>query len=409
MEIEERIAEKEGRLEELKAQIDDTKSNIHSLNEQLASLKSSITSFENANKMFRHMTPVTIPEQDVDEDEEYEINEEHLTILKEKRNLIPPLLAKITEINHEKTQAEEQLEKLREDCVDFSKEILDLNEEIRSANSEISRIQNECFYVQEQVSERNTEIKSMETLKRDAESAYSELLERARNFETADGGKLDTEKQIISFQEQLRQIESEIAEIEYRMMEADAQDQKDVNDAKQQQQVLEKAVDWQAERNDLQNELKKLREGIASRKSTLTTNENHITQKQESLAKYGPLVKKWRGKLTDADLSEAEIQDKTIQQLWNEMESSRVESEESQKNAERELSELVLQNAKLEEEVNRKRMMLERAITQAHSDQFQLRKRINDKRSAAMIEEQKLLQHIQKTKLKIAANNMRKQ
>jgi hypothetical protein len=84
---------------------------------------------------------------------------------------------------------------------------------------------------------------------------------------------------------------------------------------------FEEAVDWKVEREDLKAELDALTEEIRNRKAGVNATEQRNTVRQISLAKYGPLVVKWRGK------SNEPAQAKPIGQLWQELEETRRRSE----------------------------------------------------------------------------------
>jgi hypothetical protein len=196
----------------------------------------------------------------------------------------------------------------------------------------------------------------------------------------------------------------EIAQLEEDMEVANSENDRDFANTQKERAQFAEIVDWKEERQDLREELEKLHDEIQKRKSEVSVGEQRNNAKQTSLAKYGPLVIKWRGKTTEDD-----IPDKSIAELYAEMEDAKRRSEEITKNSEREMSEILMKNAKLEEEVNRRKTGLERTISHFYAEEHQSRKRIEDRRQKAEEDEKKLIAQIQKTKLKLAQKHLRKQ
>lgn len=398
------IAEKERRLEKLQDEVEENKATIESLNQEILETKLRIARTENANKLFQQFKPVTVPEYPPEEiaDEEVDFDPAHEEILRGKRDQLQLLRKEVKALEDEKQQLELQLESLAEETDSFQKETVELTEAIRIMNAEGDRMQTQCAYVREQIGERTNEVKILEKLKKEGETAYAQLKDRAQNFDSLDGGRIDIEKTIVNLQSQLQALEEEIRETNTHILAASEENDAFMEEAKARQSQFEGKVDWQRERDDLQRELQELTEEIRERKSRLTQKEHKNDSKQATVTKYGPLLKKWKGRTNGANVPS----DKTVHQLWAELGEARTQSEDMVKKAERELGELVLSNAKLEEELQRRKNSLQRVITQAYAEENQFRRSIEDKQMRAEAAESKLLRQIQDAKLKLAQKQL---
>jgi hypothetical protein len=187
------------------------------------------------------------------------------------------------------------------------------------------------------------------------------------------------ENSIENLKVQLSSIQEEISQIESDMSQAKADDERDFANTQWKRQQFAEAVDWKAERDDLRRELEVLTREIQDRKADVNNGEQRNIVKQQSLAKYGPLVAKLKGKTGEGD-----VPDTNVAQLWSEMEDSKQRSDEIIKNSEREMSERLMKNAKLEEELTRRRTTVERSISYVYAEEHQFRRRIEDARMQKM-------------------------
>lgn len=397
-------AEKEQRLQELQEEIDAYQADVDQLNQQILDMKYQITKTENANRLYQQFKPVTVPEYPLEEttDEDVQFNFEHDEILRQKNDILQPLKKEIATLDEERAHLEDQLAALVSETEEFQTEIVELTESIRYMNAEGDRIQTQCAYVYDQVTERSAEVKMMERLKREGEMAYAQLLDRSQNFDAIDGGKIDIEKSVLNLQTTLRAVEAEIHDITTKMQNATDENEAIMDDLKTRQSQFEAAVDWQTEKEDLLRELQELTDEIKERKANLSHKEQKNESKQAGIAKYGPLLKKWRGKTANVEIPS----DKSVSQLWSEMNEKKARSEDLAGRIDREIRELVTQNAKLEDELERRKAALQRVISQSYAEEHQFRKGIEDRTARAKAEEQKLLQQIQDVKLKIAQREL---
>lgn len=402
------IQEKENRLFDLRAQIEQTKRNVEILQNNISDAKAEITSIENSNRMLRKAQPITIPERPVDKEGPINLNEDHLNLLNAKKNMLPPLYAQVKKLEEEQEQYELQLEQIRAENDDFQTEITELQEEIRASNAESNKTQTQYGYVQGQLQERTNEVHLLERLKRDAEQAYAQMVDRANNYDTLEGGRLDTEKTIISLQDQLRQVEFDIKSTEERIHQAKKEEKEHEDEIKREKEELDSNVNWAAEKEDLERELKELTEEVRRKKEEINKAHHKNTNFQAEFTKYAPFVKKWKGKIPNEVYNDP-ANNLTIKELWKQLKEAEKNYEQLQKQSEKEMREVMTKNAKLEEEVARKRSSLERSISQFHADEFSSRKRIEEKREKSAAEEDRLLGQIEEAKLKLAQKQLRRQ
>jgi predicted nucleic acid-binding Zn-ribbon protein len=396
--------EEDPRLQGLQEQIVETKTRVQSLQHEISAVKMSIINTENDVRMAQYKKPITIPERPSTLVGTPQMNEEHEEILRSKRDQIPPLLQELTAVEDQKAQLESELSLLISETDDFESEIVDLTESIRTSSAEGTRLQNEFAYVQRQISERKNEIRLLERLRTEANTAYAQLVDRAENVDGLDGGRLDVENTIEILKVELSSLRTEITQLEEVISGAREENDRDRENNMARQEQFEEAVDWKAEKEDLRAELEALNQQIVVQKTGIVANEKENTAQQNLVAKFGPYVAKWRGKMV-----ENEHADRTIAQLWNDMEEAKRRSEELMKKAEHDMSAILTKNGKLEDEVARRRGTLERTISHFYAEEHQFRKRIEDRRQKAEDEEKKLLAQIQKTKLKLAQKQLRKQ
>lgn len=402
------IQEKENRLFDLRLQIEQTKRNVEILQNNISDAKAEISTIENSNRMLRKAQPVTLPERPVDKEGPIVLNEDHINLLNDKKNMLPPLYTQVKSLEEEQEQYELQLEQIRTENDDYQTEITELEEEIRTANAEGNKAQTQYVYVQGQLQERTNEVHLLERLKRDAEQAYAQMVDRANNYDTLEGGRLDTEKTIISLQDQLRQIELDIKTTEERIHIAKKEEKENEDEIKREREEIDSNVNWAAEKEDLENELRELTEEVRKKKEELNKAHQKNTNFQAEFTKYAPFVKKWKGKIPNEVYNDPG-NNLTVKELWKELKEAQKSYEEQQRQSEKEMTEIMTKNAKLEEEVSRKRSCLERSISQFHADEFSCRKRIDEKREKAAAEEDRLLGQIEEAKLKLAQKQLRRQ
>ena len=400
----EEISSREAQLQELQAQIAEVKTEVRSLNHKISDLKQDIFLFENANILFRVMKPSTIPEKSPSTDDFVEMNEEHQNILREKRDRLAPLRQQVQTLQAEQEVDQKRLEVLYNDCSDMQDELDDLIDNTRVADSEAMRGQCELRYVKDQIKERKNEIKMMQSLRREAETALSQFVDRADSVDGLAGGRLDTEKAILSLQNELRVAHAQLIELRDRIADANDYEQSEVLETEKKQRDHDSAVNWEEERRDLTEELRRLTLEIRRRKGELTATESKLDNRQAALATLIPLIVKWRGQ----DGVEA-AEGATVESLLADLGEARRERDARMKRDQDRVAELITNNARLEKEVGKSRDALTRVVAQFRADENTMKREVDELRSKSDAEEQRLLKQIELTKLKIAQNKLRRE
>lgn len=397
------IAEKEREIEVLRSDIERITTEVETLNEGVNEAKLNLSTFENANLLYKHFKAPTIPEYPMDTaPTDHEFTEEHNEILRGKRDALTLIRSQATVFLRQETDLRSQLEELLAEASEFQAQIVESDDSIRSMTTEGEKLQKECIYVQEQIVERTAEVKMLEKLKRDGEVAYAQLNERLQEFDGLDGSRLDIEKAIISLQSQLNKVEADIKEANKRIGDESTANEDFMADTQVRQRQFDEAVDWQREREDLQREYHELTEQIKERKAQLSHKEHRNDSRQATLAKYRPLLTKWKGKAGNIEVPA----DKTVAQLWAELAETRTANESTVKSAEKQIGELMLTNGKLEDELARRKTALEREISRACSEEARFRKTIEAQKAQSDSAEAALLQKIGEAKLRLAQKQL---
>ena len=400
----EAIASCEARLQELHAQIAEVKAEVHDLHHKNSKLRSEIFSFENANIQFRAIKPPTIPDKSPSTDDFVEMNEEHVNILREKRDRLEPLRRQVEALRNEMVMSENRYDTLTEECTSLQCELDDLVDNTRVADSEAMRATSELRYVDDQIKERENEIKMMQNLHREAETALSQFIDRAESVDGLAGGRLDSEKAILSLQNEVRVANAQLIELRDRIADANDLEDSEVKESQKRQEEHDAAVNWEEERADLMNQLREITKEIRARKGALTVTENALNHRQANLATLHPLIVKWRNR-EGAEVAE----DATVEKLFVELEQARKNRDDRMRNIQDQVAELITNNARLEKEVGKSRDALTRVVAQFRADENSMKKEVDELRAKSDAEEQKLLRQIELTKLKIAQNKLRKE
>lgn len=406
------IEEKENRLSELVDQINVAKNQLSDLYSQIGSVESEVFSFENANKMFSAMQISSIQasrsqsqaSERNPQTTTSKLDDEHKEIITNRRNNNSMLKQQITALEGEQLTLTEKLDTLRDEAKAIQGEIIDISETIKLTNAENLRAHSESIYLLDQIRERENSIKQMKQLKNEADQYYSDLSIRENDFDSIDGGRLDTEKAILGLQDEIRESDSVISNLEEKITEIEKfllEDKENVNNTKQQ---YSESVNWAQEKAELQEELKQLNAEIQNAKRCVTTSESRASKRNIASSKYTPILNKWKGKT-----GVMEIPNETITQLLAQLDEAKAQKEEQQKISQREIAEMVVSNHKLEDEVKRRRNALERIVNQFHADENELQKRIEEANKKSEAEEQKIVKQIEAAKIKIAARIIRKQ
>ena len=404
-ELEQEISEKKERFESVKNDIESAKENIKDLNLKIYQVKNDITNFVNANRLFAALKSAADIARTVTKPppEKVELNDEHLEIIAKKRSELKPLKDKMLELAKTQEVLEHQLFDMRVDISEEKNEILDLKEQIREANDRANYTQAKNNSLREQLNEKVNEKRSHNETKREAEQALATLKDRAESSMSYAGGRLDLVKSIISLQDQYNNLKSDIADIESAIEEEKRAKRQAQEESERQKKELQEAVNWKIEKEELKKEYADLMEQINSQKKDVRGKEKKATKQIQQFERYAPLVKKWALKLGDIEEPE-----ESVYALYDKLNKAKEDRKLASQQKHDEMAKLVVSNARLEKDVNRKRKALDRVVEQFHTDEAAMKKSIEEKKESFVQEEQKLLKQIDEAKIKLAQKYLSK-
>jgi chromosome segregation ATPase len=400
------VSEKQQQLATLDHRITLLKSTLKVLYNNISRVKGEIFAYANANTLFTHARPATIPEHTTSMDVDTVINDEHLQILTEKQNELGPLRAEIAELRQSEELLENKLDILRDQCFSLEFEIVDTTDSIHAARSETQSLQTELIYLNSQIKERSSEIRSMLDTRRQAETVAAEIVSKSEAVEVDDGGRLDCTKAVNTLQHDLHVAEAELANLQNKIAASSFDAKYETTTLTETQNEHDRAVKWKTERIELKEELERLTEELRVRKGTMQTTESRAFTDRNVLAKVAPLVKKWKGAAGGGEVVVPERA--TVVGLLAELERVKKVHDDALKAEQEKVAALIVSNAALEKEVLRSKAALDCAVERFHSGEARLREEIDQIKAKSGVEEQKLLAQIAKAKLHIGQARLQK-
>lgn len=397
--FEQQISEKKERFASVKTDIMSTTESIKDLNIKIAKVENDISKYKGANKLFEALKNtseiVRAPAQP--QMASVELNDEHLEIIAKKRSAIRPLKDKMKNLSRQQEVLENQLFDTRLDISEELNEICCLKEALRETSDKSTYIQAKNAWLRDQLSETINEKKQFNQMRREAEAALASLKERAVSNTTLEGGRLDLEKSICSLQDQYNSLKVEIDKLKGELNQI-AKDKQQMNEDKEKQsKEIKSSVNWENEKQQLKKELADITEQLANRKKEVTSKEKVASRETNHYEKYAQYVKKWSLKL-----NETELPSESVSALYDSLNASKEEIANKLQEKNERMSQLVIENAKLEKELSRKKKALNRVVDQFHSDESTMKKSTEEKRRKFQEEEKKLLAQIDEAKIKLA-------
>jgi chromosome segregation ATPase len=390
----------------LQSKIEEAKSRVISLNQQINSERTTITKTENALLLTDQQPPAITTESPIDPHTPISsgLNDAHDQILRSKRDEVSVLEEEVRELRKQKVSLEERLDELVAENDQYQAEITELTESIRSCSNENDRFSSECDVLDREIVERRNEVRMLERVQADADTAFGQLRERAEKADIVEGGRLELERTIENLRAELDCVAEEAKQITDEIALWKEDDEEEVRRSRVEQGTFEAILDWKTEREKMQKQLTDLQKEICERREGVTNSEQKVSQKQASLAKYGHVLTKWKGKI-----GEVPVPAKSLGQLWGDLEDAKKRSQDIIQKAERDMTDILTRNAKLEEDVAKRKERLERTVNQFYAEENQFKRRVEEKRAHAEAEEAKLLRQIDEARLKLAQKRLPKQ
>ena len=349
--------------------------------------------------------------------EEIELNEEHENILTSKVDVLRVLGAKAVEIKDQRKRNEEVLNTIKDDILNLTDEISQLQFDIQIEQNNSEKIRIEQAYLTNQVKERESEVKMMNNLKKEAEKQYHKVFQNEDSLNLTK--KRNFEHQKADLQVQIDKINNQIEKLQSRITETEEFNQTTEQTNKEERKKFKSAVNWKAEEAELKAELKSLTEALAKKKEEESFAQKTQIKQAENSSNYAPYVKKWKGKGLFTSLKEdpekllisenPQYSQKTAQEIYTALQVEKEKVDEIKKNKQKQLSDLTIHNSFLEKELEKKRSYLKLLILDLQREQAKAPLVLKKKQDKAQEEENKLLQQIMEAKMKIAQRLLNQQ
>lgn len=400
------ISEKKERLNSINSDIQNTVNEIKHYNTEISEIQNDITNFTNANRLFESIEVTSISARSLNEtppEIPVVLNDEHIEIITKKRSNIRQLKQTAQDLAQEQQVLESQLFENLMEVSNSNNKIIELKEAFRNHESHSTYLQSKVAWLKDQLSERINECNLINQTKREAEQALAALKDRVISNTVQPGGRLDLEKTILSLQNQYNKLMTDIDNLKNHINEDTRLREESKENANRQTTEQNSSVNWQNERAQLREDLARLNQEIQAKKQKVQTLEKSVSKKAAAFEKHAPLVKKWSSKLESV-----EVPEDSVAQLYEKINQTKAQKEAEQKKHHEEMTSLLVENAKLEKEVARKRLALNRIVEQFHTDEAAMKKENEERKTQYEVEEKKLLDQINIFKIKIAQKSFTK-
>lgn len=374
---------------------------IKILNQEIAELENDVTVFTNANNLYTAIEASLSINREANVSNHSEINlkldVEHVEIINKGKDSIEPLREESEKLTDDLHTLEEKLSESRITVSKSLNELIELQEEVNFQVIQNDYIQDKIEYVTNQLSSYTLQLNQLNQMKTKAENAHAFLKERHEQYVTSDNGILLIDKQIVSLQVQLEDLDGQISRVNEQIKNTEEMFAKLRLERAQEEEKFRTIVDWESEKKELHAELKRIQKEVRDKRDEITQKEKANQKSMEKYEKYKPYVEKWHNRGDDIDTSNA-----SIIQTFKEIEEIKKLNAERESQTKAKLIELVSNNAKLEKQLVNARNKLTTVIKQFQTEEaFFSRKSLEDRRRLEE-EESKLIEQINDIKLRVA-------
>lgn len=374
---------------------------IKILNQEIAELENDVTVFTNANNLYTAIEASLSINREANVSNHSEINlkldVEHVEIINKGKDSIEPLREESEKLTDDLHTLEEKLSESRITVSKSLNELIELQEEVNFQVIQNDYIQDKIEYVTNQLSSYTLQLNQLNQMKTKAENAHAFLKERHEQYVTSDNGILLIDKQIVSLQVQLEDLDGQISRVNEQIKNTEEMFAKLRLERAQEEEKFRTLVDWESEKKELHAELKRIQKEVRDKRDEITQKEKANQKSMEKYEKYKPYVEKWHNRGDDIDTSNV-----SIIQTFKEIEEIKKLNAERESQTKAKLIELVSNNAKLEKQLVNARNKLTTVIKQFQTEEaFFSRKSLEDRRRLEE-EESKLIEQINDIKLRVA-------
>lgn len=374
---------------------------IKILNQEIAELENDVTVFTNANNLYTAIEASLSINREANVSNHSEINlkldVEHVEIINKGKDSIEPLREESEKLTDDLHTLEEKLSESRITVSKSLNELIELQEEVNFQVIQNDYIQDKIEYVTNQLSSYTLQLNQLNQMKTKAENAHAFLKERHEQYVTSDNGILLIDKQIVSLQVQLEDLDGQISRVNEQIKNTEEMFAKLRLERAQEEEKFRTLVDWESEKKELHAELKRIQKEVRDKRDEITQKEKANQKSMEKYEKYKPYVEKWHNCGDDIDTSNV-----SIIQTFKEIEEIKKLNAERESQTKAKLIELVSNNAKLEKQLVNARNKLTTVIKQFQTEEAFFSRRSLEDRRRLEEEESKLIEQINDIKLRVA-------
>ena len=400
----ENLEQKESELNELLNTMDQLQEEVDELQQKISSITYEINKAENENyrsskiknavdfEPFHSSKASNIPDS--------MFSGEHLEYIKEKRNLLANLGEQINQIKIEMAPDEEYLQQLQQQNAFLLCEKSNTRKRLQKVSAEQKNINEELSLIQTQIKETDVNIANNERIMKDTELIVSGLIRRldlVKNQTDANGAYT---QQITSLEKQIAIIQDENSQLKDDLAQTEKLYEEDQRNLKSRLDFAESKLNWTKEQKNLTEELKQIQQKLSEIKKQRDECFNSNNEIEGRFNKLLPLINKWLPLFRGKPISEeTEVHIDTLLQQYHKKKNG---TKQAMKKDTESHESLVFENEKLEGKIARKQEELSRIMTRFATEQNKFKAMIQANRSNCFEDEHKILEQINKLKIKIA-------
>lgn len=396
------LGQKKDELDEMLAKIDADQQEVDDLSVQVSNEQLEIEQLRRElshTKKIRHYQDLETsgPRKDPGIDES-KFSSDHRDFIMAKRNVIADLTNQISAIQGSTDLLEDETSGMQRDSVAWTCERGQLAKDISRAYSRRKELEQDVSMTRERLRELATDISMHERTAKDSEAALGELIARQESVEAMAGGKGEITRNVEHLDREIAELTRVVdmldEDIENIKSDRENFEEKTNKDISRQQEVS----NWKSEEDRLKSEMADLRREVAEAENKL---KQALSSADVKEARYNRL-KALAALATETSGDVGANDDVSVDVLLKKFDRASAEAAQRKDTGRDSLDEVVLNNAKLEALIAKRREELTRAISLFQGEQARLKAETEYRRTKAFDEERKIVEQIEAAKLKIA-------
>ena len=324
---------------------------------------------------------------------------EHYDYIKQKRDVIEHLRQELEQVRNETNPIEEEVNGLQEDIAILRHREMHYKSKLERREFERRELQHQVTLVKDMLKEAGADVKSHESIARDAQIALTGL--KARKAILDDQIDADSE-----MAHNLKNLDSEISIVADRVLALDDELEKLREDkgeyehsANVEMEGNKTTANWHADEAHMRGECDRVKQDMTSAEQELKDILARIKEKEARFEKLAPIARKWKARLRGETTP---VSNESVDKLLRMCNKNLTNSTKLIKTRGSRLETLALENSRLECMINSKREQLYRDLQQFERDKAQMRTLVLQKRSSSFDLEHQLLGQIAQLRLRVA-------